>query len=60
MEVTLDELGAMRAAGPFKEYYSAEQPLVTLIRDLTKRTDRNFIQVEKAGVTITLSQGAPA
>lgn len=57
MEVLDEEIAAMRAAGPPREYLDAEQPLVTLVRELARRTDRNFIQVQKNGVTITLGRG---
>lgn len=60
-EVSAEELAAMRAAGPVREYpLDAEQPLVRLIEGLARRTDRNFIQVQKNGVTITLSRGGKA
>ncbi len=60
-EVSAEEIAAMRAAGPTREYaLDAEQPLVTLIEGLAKRTDRNFIQVQKNGLTITLSRGGRA
>jgi oxaloacetate decarboxylase alpha subunit len=57
MEVLDQELEAMRAAGPPRQYLDAEQPLVHLIRGLALRTDRNFIQVKRGGLTITLAQG---
>jgi oxaloacetate decarboxylase alpha subunit len=60
MEVTQEEIAAMRAAGPPKPYLSAEQPIVTLIRELAQRTDRNFIQVQKGHLSVTLArQSAP-
>jgi oxaloacetate decarboxylase alpha subunit len=57
MEVLDQELEAMRAVGPPTPYPNADQPLVTLIQGLAQRTDRNFIQVRKGGLTITLAQG---
>jgi oxaloacetate decarboxylase alpha subunit len=56
MEVHESELAVMRAAGPPRQYPSAEQPLVTLIRGLAQRTDRRFIQVRQPGLTITLAR----
>jgi oxaloacetate decarboxylase alpha subunit len=49
-----NEIEAMRAAGPPKEYLSSRQPLESLIRELTKRKDFNHIQVRKKGITLTL------
>ncbi len=46
----------MRAAGPAKEYLSVRQPLVTLIEELTKRTDYNRIQVQKPGLSVILER----
>ncbi|MEE9145039.1 MAG: biotin carboxyl carrier protein, partial [Candidatus Binatia bacterium] len=51
-----EEIDAMRAAGPAKEYLSVRQPLVALIEELTKRTDCNRIQVQKPGLSITLER----
>ena len=51
-----EEVDAMRAAGPAKEYLSVRQPLVALIEELTKRTDCNRIQVQKPGLSITLER----
>ncbi|MFQ5683003.1 MAG: hypothetical protein ACE5HC_06995 [Candidatus Binatia bacterium] len=51
-----EEIDTMRAAGPPKEYLSATQPLVTLIEELTKRTDCNRIQVQKPGLSLTLER----
>jgi len=59
MEVLDQEIAAMRAAGPPREYLDAEQPLVTLVRELARRADRNFIRVQKNGVTITVSRRTP-
>ena len=56
MEVLDQELVAMRAAGPPVEYLSAEQPLVTLLRELAQRTDRTFIHVQKGNISITLGR----
>ena len=51
-----DEVDAMRAAGPPREYLTAAQPLVSLIRDLTRRTDCRRIQVRKPGFSMTLEK----
>ena len=55
-----DEVDVMRAAGPPREYFCAEQPLVSLIRELTRRTDCNRIQVRKPGFSLTLEKRAAA
>jgi oxaloacetate decarboxylase alpha subunit len=54
--LTKDEIGAMRTAGPPKEYLNARQPLVTLIEELTKRKDCSQIQVQRKGLSVTLEK----
>jgi oxaloacetate decarboxylase alpha subunit len=54
--LTKEEIGAMQAAGPPKEYLSARQPLVTLIEELTKRKDCSQIQVQWKGLSVTLEK----
>ena len=58
MEVTLDELAALRAAGPPRSYehLSADQPLVSLVAELARRTNRSFIQVQQNGMSLTLAK----
>ena len=56
--VSKEEVDAMREAGPAKEYLTSSQPLVTLIEQLTKRTDRSLIQVRKPGFSLTLGKEA--
>jgi len=51
-----EEIEAMRAAGPPKEYLSARHPLVTLVEELTKRKDYSQIQVRKPGFSLTLGK----
>ena len=51
-----DEIEAMRAAGPPKEYHSARHPVITLIEELTKRTDCSQIRVQKEGISLTLEK----
>jgi oxaloacetate decarboxylase alpha subunit len=53
-----EEIEAMRAAGPPKEYISAIHPLVTLIRELAQRTDLSRVRVEKEGFSLTLEKRA--
>ena len=58
MEVSPEELAAMRAAGPPRDYegLSATQPLVTLVEALAKRTDRSYIQIQRSDLSITLAK----
>jgi oxaloacetate decarboxylase alpha subunit len=51
-----EEIEAMRAAGPPKEYLSIVHPLVALIQELTKRTGCSQIQVQKPGLSLTLEK----
>jgi len=49
-----EEIDAMRAAGPPKEYVSAARPLVQLIEELSSRADLNEIRVQKPGLKLKL------
>lgn len=51
-----EEIEAMRAAGPPKEYLSATHPLVTLIEELTKRKECAQIHFQKPGFSLTLEK----
>jgi len=51
-----EEIEAMRAMGPPKEYLSARHPLVTLVEELTRRKDCTQIQVQKPGLSLTLGK----
>jgi oxaloacetate decarboxylase alpha subunit len=53
-----DDIAAMRAAGPAKEYITARHPLVKLMADLTQQADCNLIQVSKPGFALTLEKNA--
>ena len=55
-----DDVEAMRAAGPPREYLSAKDPLLTLISELTKRTDCRQIYIQKPGLSLRLEKkGSP-
>lgn len=54
--VGADQVAAMRAAGPPKEYLSASQPLVTLIEELTKRKDYSLIHIQKGSLSLRLER----
>jgi oxaloacetate decarboxylase alpha subunit len=56
--LTKEDIAAMRAAGPAKEYVTARHPLVKLMADLTQRADCNLIQVSKPGFALTLERKA--
>ena len=51
-----DEIEAAHAGGPPKEYHSARQPLVTLIKDLTKRSNFSQIRMQKGRLSLTLGK----
>jgi oxaloacetate decarboxylase alpha subunit len=53
-----DDIAAMRAAGPAKDYVTTRHPLVKLMADLTARADCNLIQVSKTGFALTLERSA--
>ncbi len=53
-----DEIDAAHAGGPPKEYHSARQPLVTLIKDLTKRSNFSQIRMQKGRLSLTLGKGS--
>ena len=57
-EVGEDDVAAMRAASPPRadEYLTAKQPLVTLIEELTRRTDRRYIHVQQGELSLTLAK----
>ncbi|HUZ76766.1 MAG TPA: hypothetical protein VMV93_04185 [Chloroflexota bacterium] len=55
-EIGQDEIAAMRAAGPPRPYVTDDLPLVLLLRELADRGDRNFIRIQKEGVSITLGK----
>jgi oxaloacetate decarboxylase alpha subunit len=55
-EVTEAEIAAARAAGGPREYLSADEPLVVLLQELSKRTNRATILVQKGDLSVTLEQ----
>ena len=54
--LTPEEIAAMRAAPPPKEYRVAGHPLVTLVAELAQRNDISHIDVRKSGVSVTLDR----
>ncbi|MBI2182765.1 MAG: hypothetical protein HYU31_18340 [Deltaproteobacteria bacterium] len=53
-----DDVEAMRAAGGPREYTGARNPLLTLLQDLTKRTECRQIYIQKDGLSVTLEKKA--
>ncbi|MBI4526435.1 MAG: hypothetical protein HY695_21770 [Deltaproteobacteria bacterium] len=51
-----EEIEAMRAAGPPKEYVTATNPVLALIQELTRRTDYSEIRVQRPGLSLTLEK----
>lgn len=51
-----EEISAMRAAGPPREYATNRAPVVELIDELTKRGDCEHIQVQKGDFSLTLER----
>ena len=58
--LNVDEIETMRAAGPPKEYITAQQPLVNLIDALSKRNDYRHIVIQKGATVISLQKSASA
>jgi oxaloacetate decarboxylase alpha subunit len=55
-----EDIAAMRAAGPAKEYVTARHPLVKLMAELTQRSDCNLIHVSKPGFSLKLERNTAA
>jgi oxaloacetate decarboxylase alpha subunit len=51
-----EDIDAMRANPRPLEYLNAEQPLVNLLQELSKRNDCNQIHFQKPGFSITLEK----
>jgi oxaloacetate decarboxylase (Na+ extruding) subunit alpha len=51
-----EDIDAMRANPRPLEYLNAEQPLVNLLRELSKRSDCSQIHVQRSGFSITLEK----
>jgi oxaloacetate decarboxylase alpha subunit len=49
-----DEVKAMRAANPIKEYLSAKNPLITLIQELKEKKGFKYINIQKGDFKLTL------
>ncbi len=51
-----EDIAAMRAAGPAKEYNTARHPLVQLMAEITQRSSSNLIHVSKPGFSLSLER----
>jgi oxaloacetate decarboxylase alpha subunit len=51
-----DDVTAMRAAGPSKQYVTARQPLIVLIEELTKQSDYRQITIQKGKLSVHLEK----
>jgi len=51
-----EDVETMRAAGPARMYTSARNPLLTLIEELTKKTDRQMIHIQKGDLSLRLEK----
>ena len=49
-----EEIEAMRAAGPPRQYFSAAMPLLTLIQELGKHKQVRYIQVQRGGDSLVV------
>lgn len=49
-----EEIAAMRAAGPPKQYFNAATPLLTLLQELEKHKRVRYIQVQRGGDSLVL------
>jgi len=58
--VSAEEVAAMRAAGAVKEYVTTDQPLVTLLKELTKRSHKGWISIQKGDFSLTLHRDGEA
>jgi oxaloacetate decarboxylase (Na+ extruding) subunit alpha len=60
-EVGEAALAELRAAGPprSEDALDADQPLVTLVAELTRRADRRYVHVQKGDFSLTLQRTRP-
>lgn len=55
-----EEIAAMRAAGPPRQYYDSSQSLLTLVQELSKRPKTRYVHIERNGTSVLLRNRAPA
>jgi oxaloacetate decarboxylase alpha subunit len=51
-----EEIATMRAAGPPRDYLTAQHPVANLIRQLTMRASSRFISIQKPGFSLALQR----
>jgi oxaloacetate decarboxylase alpha subunit len=51
-----DALKLMQSAGAPKEHLDATQPLAMLVKEISKRDDLNYVNVQKPGFSVTLGK----
>jgi len=57
LNVSEEAIKAMRAAGPIKtDYPRVDKPVVTLIQELMKRRDLNYIEIQKGDFSLKLKK----
>jgi oxaloacetate decarboxylase alpha subunit len=49
-----EDLRAMRAAGPPKQFFNADMPLLTLLKEMDKQKHVRHIHLQRSGETLTL------
>ena len=49
-----EEIRAMRAAGPPRQYFNAAMPLLTLIQELGKHRQVRYVQVQRGGDSLVV------
>lgn len=54
--LTQEEIAAMNAAGPPREYLSARHPLIELLEELSKKKGSGVIRVKKEGISVVLKR----
>lgn len=52
------EIRMIHEAGPIKEYQTMRNPVLTLIQELLKKRDSDYIQIEKKGFYLRLQKNA--
>lgn len=50
------EIRAMQAAGPTKEYFTSKNPLMMVIHELLRKSDINYVHVEKGDFVLSLGR----
>ena len=54
-----DEIAAMRAAGPPKQYFNTSLPVLTLLQELEKHKQVRYVQVERGADSLVLQKQSP-